>query len=225
MADSFVRRAGSKILGLIRRTGDPAVPANRAILYAKVVGGVTSFFVREAAGSIFRLPGVRAQDEGVSTGVARSAINFIGATVTAADDAGNDRVNVTITAPSAVLTWGNDSVAAAADIRFLNPGSDSSTAGTSRDNSFAAPRAGTLRNLFARHNSPAGNGNSVAYTVLINGAGTALTLNLPTGAVGVDSDTLNTVAVAQGDQIDIEAAKALGIGAGGVDAMVSVEFT
>jgi hypothetical protein len=126
-----------------------------------------------------------------------------------------------------VLTWGNDSIAAAADTRFLTPGRGGTavTTVTTDINQLPAPRAGLLQNFFVRHNSTSGNGNNVVYTVLVNGAATAITVTLATGAIGQASDTVHTVVIAQGDRISIRAVKAVSIGgAGDVDVQTSLEM-
>jgi hypothetical protein len=122
-----------------------------------------------------------------------------------------------------VLTWGNDTLLAAADTRFLTPGRGG-TAVTIDINQIPAPRAGVLKNFFVRHNSAGGNGNSVVYTVFVNGVATAITVTLVTGAVGQASDTVNTVVVAQGDRISIQATKAVGIGDGTIDVQSGLEM-
>jgi len=123
------------------------------------------------------------------------------------------------------FVWGNENVGAAADTRYLSPGSDNTpatlTAGT---HAFVVGRPGTLKNLFARHNAAVGNGNAVVYTLLKNGVATLLTASLVTGAVGQASNLVNLIAVVQGDRIEMQAAKALIIAPGGVDATVTVEF-
>jgi divalent metal cation (Fe/Co/Zn/Cd) transporter len=63
----------------------------------------------------------------------------------------------------------------------------------------------------------------VVYTVLKNGIATAITVSLAANAVAQASDLVNTVAVVLGDRISLRAAKALGIGASGVDVDASVE--
>jgi hypothetical protein len=122
-----------------------------------------------------------------------------------------------------MLFWGNDSVAASADTRFLTPGRGV-VAITTDLNQIPVTRSGVLRNLFARHNSAAGNGNNVVYTVMVNGVATAITVSLATGAVGQASDTVNTVAVVQGDRVSIRATKAVNIAAGTVDVETSLEI-
>jgi hypothetical protein len=122
-----------------------------------------------------------------------------------------------------VLTWGNDSIAAGADTRFLTPGRGG-TAVTTDINQLPVPRAGLLQNFFVRHDAAAGNGNSVVYTVLVNGVATAITVTLATGAVGQASDTTHTVAIAQGSRISIQATKAAGIGTGAIDVQTSLEM-
>jgi hypothetical protein len=139
-----------------------------------------------------------------------------------ADGAGGWNLTTPSSAP-AVLTWGDDSIAAAADTRYLTPGRGA-TASTTDTRQMPSPRAGTLRNLYVRHNSAAGNGNSVVYTVMINGVATGITVTLASAAAGQASDLVNTAAVVQGDRISLRATKALSIGAGGQDVQVGLEF-
>ncbi len=130
-----------------------------------------------------------------------------------------------------VFTWGNDNVSATANTTSLNLGSERNTAsaigsqpGGGTENQFRSPRAGIFRNMRVRHNSSAGNGNSVVYTLFINNASTLLTATLASGAIGDASNLINTAAVAAGDIIDMRAIKALSLGSGAVSAMVAVEF-
>jgi hypothetical protein len=125
----------------------------------------------------------------------------------------------------AVLAFGDGNIGAAADTRFLGPwfGGQGEVASTSIIE-VVMPRAGVLRNLFVRHNAATGNGNSVVYTVMLNGVATALTVTLATGAIGTASDLINTVTVAQGDRIALRAVKAAAIGNGAVQPEASMQF-
>lgn len=131
---------------------------------------------------------------------------------------------LTPTSSSSVLLWGVDSILAAADTRFIAPGHENGGASLTNIYEFAAPRAGTLRNFFVRHNSAIGNGNNVVYTILVNGVGTALVVTLASGAIGQSSDIVDTAAVAKGDRIALRAVKAASIANGALDIMASVEF-
>lgn len=116
-----------------------------------------------------------------------------------------------------------------ADTRFLHPsynGQATASAGTVADPvvDWVVPRGGTLRNMFSRHNSAKGNGNSVVYTVFVNGVITAMTVTLATGAIGQASDLVNSVVVAQGDRIRVRAVKALVIGDGNLFSIVTMEL-
>jgi hypothetical protein len=74
-----------------------------------------------------------------------------------------------------------------------------------------------------RHNTTAGNGNAIVYTLRKNGSAQALTVSLAsTGADG--SDTSNSVTVAAGDLVDIEVTKASSIATSPSDIMVSVQY-
>ncbi|MDX1421547.1 MAG: hypothetical protein R3322_00315 [Kiloniellales bacterium] len=122
------------------------------------------------------------------------------------------------------ITWGNNSVGAAADTRYLTPGRSTTTASTSPIFTQSVPRAGTIINLRVLTNDSVGNGNSVVYTLHVNGAPSALTASLATGAPGQASDLVNAVDVAAGDSISMVATKALTIGNGSIDVQVTVEF-
>jgi hypothetical protein len=129
----------------------------------------------------------------------------------------------TAAARGAILTFGADGIGGAADARYLPAGHDMGVASLINSLQVPLPRAGELRNLAVSHNSNGGNGANVTYTVVVNGVLTALTATLATGAIGVAFDLINTVAVAQGDLVTVQAAKAAPIGAGNIGPQVSVE--
>jgi hypothetical protein len=167
--------------------------------------------------------GVTVQDEGTAlTGNPHAAVNFVGAGVAVTDVAGVATVSVPL---AALLVWGADDITPEADTRFLAPGSIA-TAGTTdtRRIPIVFQGASSLRCLYVRHNLAAGNGATVVYTVLVNGAPTALNVALATGAVGQVFDNGHDVAVAAGDVVSIQAVKsgAIGSGALGVYAVVEV---
>lgn len=120
-----------------------------------------------------------------------------------------------------VLIWGDASVSATTTTRYLTPGYADGTSGTSPIQ-FRMLSAGTLRRLRVRHNSTAGNGNAIVYTVRVNGVASALTVSLAsTSSDG--SDLSNTVAVAAGDLVDIEITKATSVGTSPSEVMASLE--
>jgi hypothetical protein len=171
--------------------------------------------------------------DGAAAGGLRPEARFVGAggiAVTAVDNGGAERVDVTIDGSgvtgmgTAVLFWGNRTLGAAADTRFVAPGSDTQEIADTTEFEMPVPRAGTAKSLFIRHNGAGGNGNDVVYTVRKNGVDTLLTVTLATGAVGQASDLVNTVAFAQGDRISLKASKALTIAGGNVLLMASCEL-
>jgi phage-related tail fiber protein len=121
-----------------------------------------------------------------------------------------------------ILQWGDSSVGASVTIRYLTPGYDAGTA-------LIAPvqwrilSACTLQKLRIRHNTTAGNGNSVIYTVRKNGVATALTASIASTAADA-SNLVNTVSFAVGDLIDIEVTKALSVGTSPSNVMASLEM-
>lgn len=112
-----------------------------------------------------------------------------------------------------VLFWGNDSIAATTTTRFVEPGFNQSTAPTA-PNRYRSPKSGIAKNLRARHNTPAGNGNAVVYTLRVNGVASALTASLASTSSDAN-DVANEVTIATGDLLDIEVTKALMVGGGG----------
>lgn len=132
--------------------------------------------------------------------------------------------SIGLIADAGLLVFGHTNVAAAADTRFLAVGSSDSTAPTVSEFGFNAPRSGTLRNFFIRHNAAAGNGSPVTYDLIIGGFVQGLGLSLATGLAGSASDLATTIAVSQGQLIEAIAVKAVGIGSGAVDAQFSMEF-
>jgi hypothetical protein len=121
------------------------------------------------------------------------------------------------------VTWGNRSLLSTTATRYLTAGCSSKTAPDTDDYAVPAPLAGLIRDLVVEHNTPAGNGNPVVYTVLINGVASALTVSVAsTTASG--SDFVTTVAVAQGDLISLRATKAASIGNGLLRPQVSARL-
>jgi hypothetical protein len=108
------------------------------------------------------------------------------------------------------LGFGANGVATTTTTRYLFPWYSDTQAPTTAPQ-MRIPRACTLRNLRIRHNTGAGNGNNIVYTVRKNGVATALTCTLASTA-NDGSDLVNTVAFAAGDLIDIEVTKGTAIG-------------
>ncbi|NJO18686.1 MAG: hypothetical protein HC877_24060 [Thioploca sp.] len=125
-------------------------------------------------------------------------------------------------ADGGMILFGASSVAATTTTRYLIPGVASTLAPTVAV-SMAAPRDGTLKNLFIRHNISAGNGNNIVYTVRINSVASSLSVTLASTG-NQSSDIVNQINVNQGDLIDIEVTKALAIGATPNGIIASLEF-
>lgn len=126
---------------------------------------------------------------------------------------------------TAILQWGNDSVASSTATRVLDPGYEARTAPLASGTAFIelrSPRAGTLRNLYIRHNNPGGTGATITYTVFVNGAATAITVGLASTAANA-ADTVNSVAVSAGDRIRIQVTKVAVAGGGSIRPEVTLE--
>lgn len=125
-------------------------------------------------------------------------------------------------AATAIVSWGVASVSASTATRFLLPSWDAGMAPLSPV-AWRSPRAGTLRNFRVRHNTPAGNGGAVVYTVRVNGVATTVSVSLAsTSADG--SDLVNSVVVAAGDLIDVRVTKAADIASGSLAVTASAEM-
>jgi len=171
--------------------------------------------------------GLVIQEEGAAVGVGRPIVNFIGANITAVDNPGSDRVDVTVSVPADTngdtFFFGNVNVGAAADIRYSSPGRDNAAIAVTSDlMQIPIRKAGTLRQLYVRHNSAGGNGNNVSYVAVVNGVATLITATLASGAVGQASDLVNTVAVAIGDRVSLRIVKEATIASGAVNLEASI---
>lgn len=131
-------------------------------------------------------------------------------------------ISSTITATDPMLAWGNSGVSATTTARYLTPFFDDSLAKTS-PTQFRVTRAGTIRKLRIRHNLPNGNGNNIVYTLRVEGVATALSVTM--ASTDTDgSDLVNSVAVNDGDRLDIEVTKGASVGTSPSDITAVVEF-
>lgn len=129
---------------------------------------------------------------------------------------------------STILVFGAKNITATTTTRYLFPSYGDSTAptapgGSDTPPSYRMPRAGTIRKMYVRQNAPKGNGEDIVYTLIKNGAPTTLTTSIASTAYDA-SDLVNSVAIAQGDLLDIEVTKALSIGTSPVDILITMEF-
>lgn len=115
-----------------------------------------------------------------------------------------------------------ESVGSTTTPRYIPPGYNDFTAPAIAV-SFPATRNGTLRNLMVMHNVPGTSPNVVDYTVRVNGVPTALTVGLASNAAS-GSNTADTVAIQEGDSIDIEVTKAANIDNILANVAVSLEY-
>ena len=209
---------------------DEGVALGSFVAFNFVGGGVTA---SDAGGGLAQIsipapptPAIIVEDEGIALPGVFTTLNFTGGGVTATNSGGGvAQVSVPSATPpgNAIMFWGCDDVGAAVAARFIPPGFEVGLAPTTDRMQIPVPRAGTLKNLFVRHNAAAGNGQPVTYTVFVNGAATAITCNLATGAIGQASDVAHSVVVAAGDRVSIRASKGAVVGSGVVDLDVSLE--
>lgn len=110
----------------------------------------------------------------------------------------------------AAFLFGANTLASSTTTRYLWPGYQDSQALTTPVQ-FRMPFACTLTQFRVRHNTAAGNGNNVVYTVRQNGTATALVVTMASTASD-GSDLTDSAAFAAGDLVDIQVTKASGIG-------------
>lgn len=121
-----------------------------------------------------------------------------------------------------ILLWGNSGVSGTTTTRYLTPGYTDALAPTTTLQ-FRVLTACTARKLRVRHNTTAGNGNAIVYTLQVNGVNSTLTVSLAsTSSDG--SDLANTVSLAAGDLVGIEVAKASSVATSPSDITVSLEI-
>jgi len=126
---------------------------------------------------------------------------------------------------SSEVMWGADSVGTSTTARYLYPGYAEKLAQTVPVQ-IRASRAGTIRNLRVRHNTPGGSGSdaNITYTVRKNNAAQALTVVMLASASD-GADTSNSFTVAAGDLIDITLTKAGSTSPAPRDVTATYEFT
>lgn len=124
---------------------------------------------------------------------------------------------------TAILTWGAENIATAADTRVIPPGYVTGILNTNSSRGFRCPRPGVIRNFSARHNMAAGNGQQVVYRVRHNGNPTSLLVSLPAQNPG-HAFSPDQLVVLEGDVIEVTRSIAVPIGNGGVEAICSAEF-
>lgn len=123
---------------------------------------------------------------------------------------------------SSVLFWGNNRIGSSTTTRYLNPSATRNLAGTSAIQ-YVIPRSGIIQNMSVVHNSPAGNGNNIVYTLRVNSVSTPLSVSISSTGI-LSSDTLNTVVVDEGDLLDVEVTKISPIGSSPSDIIATMEF-
>jgi len=128
-----------------------------------------------------------------------------------------------ITPAYPVLVFGGETVTATTTTRYLPPGYAGGTDVPINPVALRVPRAGVLRQLYLRHNQTAGNGNSIVYTVRVNGVASALSVSLASTSQN-GADTSNSIAVAAGDYIDIEVTKASSVGTSPAAIVATLEY-
>jgi len=125
------------------------------------------------------------------------------------------------TVEGSILHWGNSAIQKTTTIRYLSPGYEDMSAPTS-ETRYTIPLACTLKNLYIYHNTVGAGAQTITYTVMKNGVGTALTVTIAPGSAS-GSDTVNTVSFAAGDEVSIEVTKSAILDTAPQEVMASLE--
>ena len=161
------------------------------------------------------------EDEGTPIG-SKTILDFVGAGVTAVN-VGGGRARITIPGggATAIVEFGADSVGSSPTDRYLYAGYAERLAEVV-PHFWTAPRAGTLRNMYVRHNKLGGNANIITYRVRVNTVATVLIVTLAANAT-VAFNTTDTVAVAAGDRIDLQVVKTINVGSSPRNVIATME--
>jgi len=125
--------------------------------------------------------------------------------------------------PKSNITWGSNGVSSTTTTRYLHPWYEDSLAPTTVIQ-WRVIANGTISLMRVRHNTTAGNGNNIVYTLRVNGTASALTVSIPSTTADA-SDLTHSVTVAAGDLVDIEVTKAASVGTSPSDIMCSAQFS
>ena len=121
--------------------------------------------------------------------------------------------------------WGDDNVGNSTVTRYLSPGySEQGTAGTSDIVRLRVPRAGVVKNLYVKQNTPSSSTDTLTYTLLLNGVATALTVTVAAN-VSTAQDVVNTVSAAAGDELSVRVTKSGIVNPSTLQIVVTAEFS
>jgi hypothetical protein len=139
-------------------------------------------------------------------------------------DSGTDNSIVeTIPNGKSLLIFGNNGIFNTTATRYLYAGASDSLAPTTIIN-MVMPFAATIKNMHVYHNTPAGNGSNIVYTLVKNGTPASLTVTIPS-TTQTASDTSNSVSVVAGDRLAVQVTKAVTIGVSPSDIIVTMEIS
>jgi hypothetical protein len=218
---SFAQNAGNAVLDAGDANVAGSIAGSAVIAGGRAVAGATlgEIIFRTNALERARITGAGEWSIGGSIGVAGQVITSNGP--------GNAPTwQSAVPAPdnAAQVVWACNNIGPGADNRVMPVGYDNGLISTAPIRGYMAPRAGTFRNLFVRYNAAAGNGSPAVFTLRVNGVATSLSVSRATGTIGSASNLVNTVAVAQGDLIEMTVGKGASIANGILEVFVSAEF-
>jgi hypothetical protein len=145
--------------------------------------------------------------------------------VTVSDDGANNRTIVDLSGVVAAsqIIFGSGFTNITTTKVWLQPGNGPDAPLITDTHRVIAPRSGTLRNMYVKHNVPGPDATNLTYTVEINGAGTLLAVTLAASAAS-GSNLVNSAAVLQGQEIAVSLTKAAGLTQEVLRPVISMEY-
>jgi hypothetical protein len=170
------------------------------------VGLVTATDAGDGVAQITVPRGISLSDDGVPVpDNPHNVLDFVGDGVTVTN-IGGGVAQIEIPGGSSsggtMLTWGYGILTTSPAIAF---GGCTDLAPTTVHNvDIPVPFAGTVSDLYGRHDSADGSGSVVTYTVQKNGVNTALAVSVPTGAIGQAANLVDSFTVVAGDRLSLQ---------------------
>jgi hypothetical protein len=131
--------------------------------------------------------------------------------------------DVAASSPGSTLVFGCGNINNSADTRYLYPGFSQANASITSV-AMVAPRKGTIKNFYVRHNSNGGTGPVGEYRLRVGGLDTLMVASLATGIVGNVAGPDIEVPVEEGNLIEVSVLKPIAPGNGVQNAVVSMQY-
>lgn len=146
--------------------------------------------------------GINLLEEGVSVADnPHNVLDFTGGVQVT--NVGGGRATVDVVQSSVVFTWGVGQISLTTG--FMQPGGSAVALSATDAVAIPSPVEGTLDMVRVLHNLAGTAGQSITYTVFVNGVATSVVMsNIPTGGVVQAFNAVQSVAVFMGDTLSVQ---------------------